>query len=180
MLELEEIKLLRKKAGLTQVQLARFAKVSQSLIAKIESQKIDPTYSKAKKIFDALEGLLEKKSLKARDIMTSHTITLLPEQTIKEAVQKIKKYGISRLPVLDKHPIGLVSEATILGAIEQKKSLKTHVKEIMEDAPPTVSLTTTSDVITNLLRYFGLILVVDKGKIKGVITKADMIVKGFR
>ncbi|MBU4502216.1 MAG: helix-turn-helix domain-containing protein, partial [Nanoarchaeota archaeon] len=48
---LEEIKIRRNKIGLTQTQLARLAGVSQSLIAKIESKKIDPTFSKTKSIF---------------------------------------------------------------------------------------------------------------------------------
>ncbi len=180
MRDISEIKVLRKRSGLTQIQLAKAADVSQSLIAKVESQKIDPTYTKAKKIFDALETLLEKKALKAQDIMNKKVIPLSPNDTLKEAIAKIKKYGISRLPVVDKQPIGLVSEATILEAIKQKKGMKDKIKEIMEDAPPTVSLTTTVEVITNLLKYFGLILVSDKGRIRGVITKTDMILKGFK
>ena len=56
--ELSEVKVIRKKLGLTQGELAKAAGVSQSLIAKIESTKIDPTYSKVKLIFHALESLL--------------------------------------------------------------------------------------------------------------------------
>ena len=40
--ELREIKELRKKFGLTQTDLAELAGVSQSLIAKLESNMIDP------------------------------------------------------------------------------------------------------------------------------------------
>ena len=47
--DLSEIKNLRKKAGITQLDLARKASVSQSLIAKIEAGKIDPTYTKPRR-----------------------------------------------------------------------------------------------------------------------------------
>jgi predicted transcriptional regulator len=52
--ELEEIKKLRRKLGIGQKELAGLANVSQSLIAKIESKKIEPTYNKVRKIFDIL------------------------------------------------------------------------------------------------------------------------------
>jgi len=51
---LSYIKKMRKKFGLTQAKLAKMAGVSQSLIAKIESEKIDPSYKIAKKIFTVL------------------------------------------------------------------------------------------------------------------------------
>ncbi|MFQ5647816.1 MAG: helix-turn-helix transcriptional regulator, partial [Candidatus Aenigmatarchaeota archaeon] len=43
MQEITEIRKIRKKLGLTQSQLAQEARVSQSLIAKIEAGKLDPT-----------------------------------------------------------------------------------------------------------------------------------------
>ena len=55
--ELEEIKKIRKSLGLTQAELAKRADVSQSIIAKIESGSIDPTLSKAKKIFGIYKQL---------------------------------------------------------------------------------------------------------------------------
>ena len=63
--ELDEIKKIRKKIGLTQTGLANRAGVSQSLIAKIESGRIDPTYTKTQKIFAALSDLEKKDEVKA-------------------------------------------------------------------------------------------------------------------
>ena len=53
---LEEIERLRKKFGLTQTELAEKASVSQSLIARLEAQSVDPRYSKVASVFEALEG----------------------------------------------------------------------------------------------------------------------------
>ncbi|MEM2547192.1 MAG: helix-turn-helix domain-containing protein, partial [Candidatus Bathyarchaeia archaeon] len=54
---LDEIAKRRKLLGLTQKQLAKIAGVSQSFVAKVESGKIDPSYSKVKAIFDVLERM---------------------------------------------------------------------------------------------------------------------------
>ncbi|MDH5420035.1 MAG: helix-turn-helix domain-containing protein, partial [Candidatus Bathyarchaeota archaeon] len=54
---LEEVAKKRRILGLTQKQLAKLAGVSQSLIAKLESRKIDPSYTKVKAIFDVIERL---------------------------------------------------------------------------------------------------------------------------
>jgi len=93
--ELEEIKKIRKSLGLTQTELAKQANVSQSIIAKIESGKIDPTLSKAKKIFDALSFFEKKHEIKAEEIMNRKIISIKPDEGIKDAVTKMKKYNIS-------------------------------------------------------------------------------------
>ena len=61
--ELEEIKEIRKKLGLTQSDLAKRAGVSQSLIAKVESGRLDPAYSNAQKLINALNDYGRKKEL---------------------------------------------------------------------------------------------------------------------
>ena len=68
--ELNEIKKIRKNLGLTQTELAKMANVSQSIIAKIESGKIDPTFTKTKKIFETLDDLENKEEIKADELMT--------------------------------------------------------------------------------------------------------------
>ena len=51
------VKTIRKQIGVNQTELAKEARVSQSVIARLESGKIDPSYTKMKKIFSALEKL---------------------------------------------------------------------------------------------------------------------------
>ena len=111
---LEEIKEIRKKFGLTQGDLAKRANVSQSLIAKIEAGRIDPTYTKVKQIFAALDTLSKKVEVKADELMNDKIISVAPNDQVKEAITKMRKYNISQMPVIEEHKsIGIVSEATM-------------------------------------------------------------------
>ncbi|MBI2653268.1 CBS domain-containing protein [Candidatus Woesearchaeota archaeon] len=177
--ELEEIKKIRKKLGLTQTELADRAGVSQSLIAKIESGRIDPTYTKIKKIFLALSELEKKEEIKAASLMTNRIISISPDVQIKEAISKMKKFDISQLPVIDEHKaIGLVSESTILDALINSKGKL--VRDVMQESPPIVSKTTSVQVISNLLKHYPLVLVSEEGKLVGLITKSDLLSKLYR
>ena len=177
--ELEEVKKIRKKLGMTQSELASCAGVSQSLIAKIESGRIDPTYTKANKIFTALNELEKKEEIKAEQLMTNKIIDISPDDSIKDAIAMMKKSQISQLPVIDNHKlIGLVSESTILDALLKSKATK--VKEIMQEAPPIVSKTTSIQVISNLLKYYPMVVVSEEGKLVGLITKSDLLSKLYK
>jgi len=177
--ELSEIKKIRKSLGLTQTELAKKANVSQSLIAKIESEKIDPTFTKTKKIFETLDYLQNKEEIKANELMNAKIISIGPSENIKESVNKMKKYGISQMPVLDgQNVVGLVSESTLLDALMSKKSSK--IEEIMEESPPTVSKTASIKVVSSLLRHYPVVLVSDSGKLAGLITKADLLARLYK
>jgi predicted transcriptional regulator len=175
--ELNEIKHVRKKLGLTQTQLAEQAQVSQSLIAKIESGRIDPTYSKTIKIFEALDRLQKKNELKASDIMQQKIVSVAPDDEIKEALKKMKKFEISQMPVIEgEKAIGMVSEADLLEALlENKKEPK--ISEIMEEAPPIIPETSRISVVSSLIRHYPMVLVASEGKLKGVVTKRDILEK---
>ena len=177
--ELEEVKKIRKKLGMTQTELANRAGVSQSLIAKIESGRIDPTYTKTRKIFAALSELEKKEEVKAGQLMTSRIVSVSPSMPIKEAIAKMKKFQISQLPVMDHNKlIGLVSESTILDALIKSKA--TIVKEIMQEAPPIVSKTTSIHVVSNLLKHYPIVVVSEEGKLIGLITKSDLLEKMYK
>lgn len=174
--ELEEVKKIRKKLGMTQTELANRAGVSQSLIAKLESGRIDPTYTKTKKIFAALSDLEKKEEIKAEQLMTSRIVGVSSGTLIKEAIVKMKKYEISQLPVIDGNKlVGLVSESTILNALLNSKSTK--VSEIMQEAPPIVSKTTSIQVVSSLLKHYPVVVVSESGRLVGLITKSDLLGK---
>lgn len=178
--ELNEIKEIRKKYGLTQSELAKLADVSQSLIAKIESSRIDPTYTKIRKIFDAIDSLNEKKELKAKDVLNRNIYFLTPKDSLRDAINVMKKHEISQLPVFEnKQIIGLISEADILESIMNKKNPESRVKELMRNAPPIISKEASINVVGSLLRYYPLVIVNDNGKTIGLITKSDMLRKVY-
>jgi len=172
--ELDEIKKIRKNLGITQFDLAKRSNVSQSLIAKIEAGRIDPTYSKAKQIFTALKDLGKKQEKKADEIMTEKIVSVKPDEDIKTAIKKMKQHNISQLPVIEEHKsIGLVSESILLEAFIDNKGKK--IKDVMQDSPPVIPKNASIEVISNLLRFSPLVLVSESGKLIGLITKSDLL-----
>ncbi|MBT4824476.1 CBS domain-containing protein [Candidatus Woesearchaeota archaeon] len=184
MLELGEIKEIRKKYNMTQIEFAKLAGVSQSLIAKIESNRIDPTYTKIKKIYDAINKLNKKKEIKASELLNTKIISIKENNSLKDATKLMKKHGISQLLVFDGKPTGmpsgLISEAAILDAIMNKASPDAKVKAFMMDCPPIVNKDAPSSMIGFLLKHYQLILVGKDNKIIGIITKADFLDKVYK
>ncbi len=175
---LEEIKRLRRLAGINQSELAQHAGVSQSLIAKIESGKVEPTYSNALRIFDALDQLRQKQELKAREIMNEKVIFAKYNDLVINVTKTMKRKGVSQIPVLRQGKVcGLISESTVLKEVlEHPDNLnKAHVKDLMDDAPPIVSPESGLKMLLELLKDYPIVLVAEKGEIKGIISKADLL-----
>jgi len=177
---LDQIKSLRSKYHLNQKQLADLAGVSQSLIAKIEAGKVDPSFSKAKQILDALDRLHEEKEIKAKEIMSTKIIFAQAQEPLKEVVKTMKHKAISQVPVLDKEKVvGIISETTILEKVaehpERMHSFK--AKDVIDAVPPIVSLNTGMKTLLHLLQEFPIVLVAEKGDIKGIISKTDLLGK---
>ncbi|MBI2662288.1 CBS domain-containing protein [Candidatus Woesearchaeota archaeon] len=175
---LENIKKMRVKYELNQKELAKKAGVSQSLIAKIEAGKIDPTYSRVKQIFTALENLENKEELKARDIVNKQVMFAQSNDILRDVIKIMKNKGISQIPVLCKEKIvGLITEGIILEKIvyNPERINNYKVSEVMEEAPPIVSLNTGIKTLSALLRDNAIVLAAEKGEIKGIISKADLL-----
>ena len=178
--EISDIKSIRKKLGLTQSELAAISGVSQSLIAKIEAGNIDPTYTKAQKILEALKNLGKQKEIPIEKIMNSKVIAVHPNDTISNVVSKMKRYEISQVPVIRENKcVGYVSESTLLDALVKNKA-HAKVADIMKESPPVVSKVTSTNAVSQLLPFFSMVLISEKGKIVGVVTKSDIIRKMFK
>jgi len=176
---LDEIAKKRKMLGLTQKQLARMAGVSQSFIAKIESGKIDPSYNKVKAIFDVLEKMETKVNHTAKKIFHKGVVGVQKNETIGKAISLMMKHGYSQLPVFDgEQVVGCISEKTILNQVTVGKELsqlsQRLVEEIMEEAPPRIDENAPLPLVSSLLHAYPAVLVTKKGKVIGIITKADL------
>ena len=173
--DITHLKKIRRQLDLTQHQFAQKIGISQSMIAKIEAGKLDPTYSYVKKIESAINSLFKKEEQKAKDIMIKKMITSEPEDKASNIIKLMSKHDISQLPVLQGGKVvGLITESSILNKeLDNIKSMK--VKELMIEAPPLIAEGTGISVILSLLKYYPLVIISKKGKLTGLITKSDLL-----
>ena len=177
---LEEVAQKRRLLGLKQSELAKLAGVSQSLIAKVESGKIDPAYTKVKNILEALEKLEVQAKIQAGKVLHNKVVGIQKNEPVSKVVQLMKSYGYSQLPVFDgKRSVGSVSEKTILNQILAGKDLaqitKLSIEDVMEEAFPQVDEDAPLSLISSLLQVYSAVLVSKKGTAVGIITKADLL-----
>jgi len=178
MLGIERIGKVRKQLGLTQKQLANLAGVSQSLIAKIESGRIDPAYSKVMQITEALERERNKEKKTAGQIMSAHILFASPSDTIARAVSLMRSKDISQLPVFDGGKcVGSLSDSVVVDLMSSggKDLGKMMVAEAMRESFPVIPVNSIVDVVAQLLHHYRAVLVEKDGRISGIITKADLL-----
>ena len=176
--ELEKIKPTRQKLKLTQTQLAKLAQVSQSLITKIERGTVEPSFSIAKKIFIALEEQMmqTQKEILAKNICTRNIIFIKSDDTIDNAINLMKKYAISQMPVIkEKIIIGSISEETFIKKYDQIKNRNITVEEIMDEPFPMIPENTKISLTRDILKLYPAIILSKQGKTIGIITKADLL-----
>jgi predicted transcriptional regulator len=177
---LEDIARRRRQLGLKQTELAKLAGISQSLIAKLESGKIDSSYSKVKTIFDMLDRLETKTKIQLEKVVPNEVISVQKSDPVSKVVKLMKEHGYSQIPVFEgRLSVGSVSEKTILRQIIAGKDLaqisKLPTEDIMEEAFPQVTEDAPVPLISSLLQTYPAVLVSKKGNVEGIITKADLL-----
>lgn len=178
--QLDEIEKRRKSLGLSQKELAKMVGVSQSMIAKIETGRINPSYIKTKAIFDLLESLEKKREIKVGEIVQGKVVGVQKDDPVSKATRIMNETGYSQLPVFDgTRIVGSMTEKSVLNQIlagkDPKELSKIPVESIMEESFPTVNEDAPLTVISALLQYSQAVLVTKKGQIKGIVTKADLL-----
>ncbi|MAG60465.1 XRE family transcriptional regulator [archaeon] len=176
--DLSQIKLLRRHLGVSQKDLAITAGVSQSLIAKIEAGNLEPTYSKVRAIFSALDDLRGRTEPNVASFMHKKILFAKPSEKLSQVVALMKKKGISQIPVMGcGGVIGIITESCVLNAIAERGSefSSLRAEDVMEECPPIVSARTGQKMILELLKEYQLVLVADHGEIVGLVSKADLL-----
>ena len=183
--ELEEVARHRKALGLTQHELADRANVSRSLIAKLETGKLTPNYAQAKRIFDLLEELEQKKGkkLKVTDIPVGEIHRTSVEyaaasETVYEVSMRMAKTAYSQFPVRDgERIVGSITERGINRRLVEEdadavKSLP--VRTVMEAPFPTVNVNIPASAVVNLLQACQAVLTMERDRVMGIVTNADL------
>src|SRR5256886_3604454 len=178
---LDEIPKKRKALGLTQSKLAHLAGVSQSIIAKIESGTVDPSYSIAKRLVEALEKeSIQISRPRVSEIMSKPVISVSKTQLVRDAVDLMRKRGYSQLPVFDGNRcVGSISEKTILDRAARgepiESLLNNRVRDIMDSPLPMVNDDTPLEMVLGLLQGNYGVLVTKGESTIGILTKSDIL-----
>lgn len=124
-------------------------------------------------------GFIEVKSF--RDIVAGRDqplITVLPEQTVGEAFDLMRKYDIENIPVMEGgRQVGSVSEGGLFEKLFQSPDLKTQsVSSVMERPYPEVPFDTQVERLLKLInKDNGAVLSKDESDAYHIITKYDII-----
>lgn len=180
MLEPDQIGSARKRLGWTQTELARRSGVSQSLIAKIESGLLDPSFSRIKALSNALESGPGPKGHTAESVMHREVVLMYATDSVEAAIDHLARYGISQLPIFDEGVlVGTVTESSLLEFMGRHRAdanaLRTPVRDVMTPALPQVAPETSLDALSSLLELFPAVLVAANGRLQGIVTRADLL-----
>jgi cystathionine beta-synthase len=126
-------------------------------------------------------GFLDVKTF--RDIVnaraTNPLVTLSPEHTVGEAVDRMKELHIENIPVLDAGvPIGAVSESGLFNIMVNNGADIRHkkIREVIEAAYPVVAFDTPMERINSLIsRENGAVLAKDDSGNFHIVTKYDVL-----
>ena len=106
-----------------------------------------------------------------------------PNETIAEAVEILREYGVSQMPVVRAEPpvmaaevVGSVSERGLLGALFGRHAGPADaVESVMEPSLPMLGATEPVTDAVEILVHGDALLVLDDGRPVGVLTRQDLL-----
>ena len=179
--KLEQIKERREALQLKQKQLAKMCGIKPNLLNMIERGSALPghkTWTKIENCLDKEEAKTQGKIKTAGEICISHFKSVRQSDPISDAVQLMKKYEFSQLPVMSgSNCVGVITDHSILIYQANGGSLASgKVKDVMGFTPPIIDeKTPITPQLLELLSNSSCLLVSHQNKVDGIITKIDAI-----
>jgi CBS domain-containing protein len=139
--------------------------------------------------------------MQAKDVMTSRVVTIRPEATIPEVVERLLSHRISALPVVDKRGRlqGIVSEGDLIGRVRDRSDPRSWWLRLLADRDTSADVyvksrgTTAGDVMTREvvtvgertpigkiaalleLHHIKRVPVLRGGKVVGIVSRANLL-----
>jgi predicted transcriptional regulator len=182
---LNEIKIMRKALNLTQQDLSELTNISRSTITKIELGKLDPSFSKVKKIFEKLDlqekikGIKNKlENITLEDIHVTSIEYATASQSIHDTHIRMLETAFSQFPVKSNgNIVGSISERAISKAIFENAGediREQPISKIMEDPFPILSASTPLNLVDSLIMHEEVVLTQKDNSIVGIVTNVDI------
>ncbi|MHA1960064.1 MAG: CBS domain-containing protein [Candidatus Thorarchaeota archaeon] len=171
--EVDRIRFQRKKAHLTQEELSEEVGVSQAYIGRLESGTLDPKLSIVTMILDVLGRHTSRSCV---DIMSDKPVTVSARETVSNAVKIMRRRGYSQLPVLrGGQIIGIITEHDIVRNLGHDLSEVTVAAVMSPGGVPTVDELAPVEAVLPLFDVYQAVVVVKQGRVRGIITRSDLI-----
>jgi cystathionine beta-synthase len=127
-------------------------------------------------------GFLEEEITKAEDVIKDHIdkplVIVRTEELVSHAIERMRKYKISQIPVIDITGfVGSVDETDLFQSyVEDKNSAERPIREIMGKPYPIVKLGTPIEEVSKLFSKENEAVLIDLGNGRHhIITKYDII-----
>ncbi|HEY4617103.1 MAG TPA: pyridoxal-phosphate dependent enzyme [Flavobacterium sp.] len=127
-------------------------------------------------------GFLEEEVTKAEDVIKDHIdkplIVARTEELVSHAIERMRKYKISQIPVMDITGfVGSLDESDLFQSyVSDKNSAERPIREIMGNPYPIVQLGTTIEEVSKLFSRENAAVLIDLGNGKHhIVTKYDII-----
>jgi cystathionine beta-synthase len=127
-------------------------------------------------------GFLDEEITKAEDVIKDHIdkplIVVRTEELVSHAIERMRKYKISQIPVIDTSGfVGSVDESDLFQSyVSDKNAGNKPIREVMGEPFPIVKLGTSIEEVSKLFTRENAAVLVDLGNGKHhIITKYDII-----
>ncbi|KGO79253.1 cystathionine beta-synthase [Flavobacterium beibuense F44-8] len=127
-------------------------------------------------------GFLDEELTKAEDLIKDHAdkplVVVRTEELVSHAIERLRKYKISQIPVIDTNGfVGSVDETDLFRSyVEDKDIAEKPIKEVMGKPYPVVTANTSIEEVSKLINKDNQAVLVDLGNGRHhIITKHDII-----